>query len=79
MRTKVSSRGQTAVPAEVRRRFGLTERSQLEWLIDGDLITVLPVPANPVRAFRGVLKNRYSTEALLRERARERAREKRRG
>jgi AbrB family looped-hinge helix DNA binding protein len=79
MRTKVSSRGQTAVPAEVRRRFGLTERSQLEWLIDGDLITVLPIPPDPARAFRGILKNRYSTQALRRERARERARERRRG
>jgi AbrB family looped-hinge helix DNA binding protein len=79
MRTKVSSRGQTAVPAEVRRRFGLTERSQLEWLIDGDLITVLPVPENPARAFRGILRNRYSTQTLRRERSRERAREKRRG
>jgi AbrB family looped-hinge helix DNA binding protein len=79
MRTKVSSRGQTAVPAEVRRRFGLTERSHLEWLIDGELITVLPVPPNPVRAFRGIFRNRYSTQALLRERARERAREKQRG
>jgi AbrB family looped-hinge helix DNA binding protein len=79
MRTKVSSRGQTAVPAEVRRRFGLTERSQLEWLIDGDLITVLPIPPDRVRAFRGVLKNRYSTQALRRGRARDRAHEKRRG
>ncbi|HXV62089.1 MAG TPA: AbrB/MazE/SpoVT family DNA-binding domain-containing protein [Vicinamibacteria bacterium] len=77
MRTTISSRGQTAVPAEIRRRFGLSEHSQLEWLIDGDLITVLPVPANPVQAFRGSLKGRYSTKALVKERARERSRERR--
>lgn len=79
MRTTISSRGQTAVPAEVRRRFGLVERCQLEWLIEGDLITVLPVPASPARAFRGSLKGRYSTKALLRHRTAERSRERRRG
>src|SRR5262249_15365375 len=34
MRTTVSSREQTAVPAEVRRRFKLGENSRLEWIID---------------------------------------------
>ena len=32
MRTTVSSRGQTAVPSEVRKRFNLTENSRLEWI-----------------------------------------------
>lgn len=75
MRTTISSRGQTAVPAEVRRRFKLTGRSRLEWIIEGDVVTVLPVPPNPSRAFRGTLRGKYSVEALLRERARERKRE----
>ena len=79
MRSTVSSRGQTAVPAEIRRRFHLREQSRLEWIVDGDIITVLPVPSNPVRAFRGSLKGKYSVKALLRERARERARARRRG
>lgn len=79
MRTTISSRGQTAVPAEIRRRFGLTGRTRLEWLIDGDLITVLPVPAEPTRAFRGSLRGLYSGKQLLRDRARERRRERRNG
>ncbi len=76
MRTTVSSRGQTAVPAEVRRRFKLTGRSRLEWMIEGDVITVLPVPANPAQALRGSLRSTYSVTALLRDRARERRRER---
>ena len=76
MRTTVSSRGQTAVPAEVRRRFKLTGRSRLEWMIEGDVITVLPVPPNPARAFRGSLQSTYSVAKLLRDRARERRRER---
>ena len=78
MRTTISARGQTAVPAEIRRRFRLTEHSGLEWLVDGDLITVLPVPADPVRAFRGVLKGKYSVGSLLKSRHKERRREQRR-
>lgn len=79
MRSTVSSRGQTAVPAEVRRRFRLGARSRLEWIIDGDLITVLPLPANPVKSLRGSLKGRYSNATLLTARRRERARERRTG
>ena len=61
MRTTVSSRGQTAVPAAVRKRFKLTgRRFKLEWIIEGDVITLLPIPADPARAFRGALLGRYS-------------------
>lgn len=76
MRTTISSRGQTAVPAAIRKRFKLTASSWLEWLIDGDLITVLPVPAEPVRAFRGSLRGLYSGRKLLEERTRERHRQR---
>ena len=79
MRTTVSSRGQTAVPAEVRRRLGLTEKSRLEWLVEGGVITILPVPPDPARAFRGSLQAKYSVQSLLRDRARERKRERARG
>ena len=79
MRTTVSSRGQTAVPAEIRRRFRLSGRARLEWLVDGDLISVLPLPAEPVKAFRGSLKGLYSGAKLLRARAEERKRERGRG
>jgi bifunctional DNA-binding transcriptional regulator/antitoxin component of YhaV-PrlF toxin-antitoxin module len=79
MRSTVSSRGQTAVPAEVRRRFNLKDRARLEWLIDGDVITVLPLPADPERSLRGSLRGKYSGRDLLRARARERARERRGG
>jgi bifunctional DNA-binding transcriptional regulator/antitoxin component of YhaV-PrlF toxin-antitoxin module len=79
VRTTVSSRGQTAVPAEVRKRFRLTGRARLEWLIDGDIVTVLPVPAESVRALRGSLRGQYSGKQLLKDRARERRRDRRSG
>ena len=79
MRSTLTSRGQTSVPAEIRRRFRLTDRSRLEWMVEGDAITVLPVPGDPVRPFRGSLKGRYSTKSLLADRRRDRPRERRRG
>jgi len=79
MQTTVSSRGQTAVPSEVRKRFNLTENSRLEWIIEGDVITVLPVPPDPAHSFRGSLRGKYSSAMLLRERRRERRRERSRG
>jgi hypothetical protein len=48
-------------------------------MIDGDLITVLPLPPDPVKALRGSLKGKYSGKMLLTSRARERARERRTG
>jgi AbrB family looped-hinge helix DNA binding protein len=79
VRTTISSRGQTTVPVEVRRRFKLTGNSRLEWIIEGDVITLLPVPADPARAFRGTFKGKYAVAALLRGRAREGRLDRRRG
>ena len=68
MRITISARGQTAVPTALRKRFKLTARSRLEWMVEGDVITLLPIPANPVRAFRGSLTGRYYVRTLLSER-----------
>ena len=75
MRTTVSTRGQTAVPAEIRRRYGIEEGSRLEWVDDGRSIRVIPVPADPVKALRGSAKGEGLYDRLMEERARERARE----
>jgi hypothetical protein len=48
-------------------------------MVDGDLITVLPIPPARIRAFRGSLKGRYSVRELLASRRRERRDERRRG
>ena len=76
MQTTISARGQTAVPAEIRRRFNLSGSSRLEWMIEGEVITVLPIPADPIRAFRGSLKGRYNGKALLTDRERDRRKER---
>jgi bifunctional DNA-binding transcriptional regulator/antitoxin component of YhaV-PrlF toxin-antitoxin module len=53
MITTLSERGQTAVPARIRKRFKLKARQQLEWADDGKVIYIIPVARDPITAFRG--------------------------
>jgi AbrB family looped-hinge helix DNA binding protein len=53
MRSTITERGQTVIPAEIRRRFGLTPAQRLEWIVEPDGIRVVPVAEDPIEAFRG--------------------------
>ena len=41
METTITRRGQTVVPAIIRKRYGITEGGHLVWLDDGETIRVL--------------------------------------
>jgi AbrB family looped-hinge helix DNA binding protein len=73
MRSTITIRGQTVIPAEIRRRFKLTPSERLEWIVEPDGIRVVPVRGDPVQALRGQGKG-GATERLLREREEERKR-----
>ncbi len=73
MRTTVTSRGQTVVPARIRRSYQIEPQTQLEWIDDGETIRVIPLPEDPVRAARGISKG------LRRRLVEDRQRERRRG
>ena len=66
METSVTKRGQTVVPAAIRRRYHIDGGSRLVWLDDGETIRVVPVPADGLQALRG--RGRGLTEMLLEER-----------
>ncbi|MBW1965711.1 MAG: AbrB/MazE/SpoVT family DNA-binding domain-containing protein, partial [Deltaproteobacteria bacterium] len=34
MRSTITSRGQTVIPAEIRRRFHLSPADRLEWIVE---------------------------------------------
>src|SRR3954453_309901 len=72
MRTTVTQRGQTVVPAKIRRDYGIEPQTRLEWIDDGYTIRVIPIPEDPVRAARG--SSHGLGRRLLAERERERAR-----
>ena len=75
MKTKVSERGQTQIPAEIRKQLGIEPEQELEWSFSNGVITVRPVPKDPVAAFRGAGNKSYTSRELLKDRREERARE----
>jgi len=74
MRSTITERGQTVIPAVIRRQFRLGASDGLEWLVDAGGIRVVPVRSDPILAFRGQGKG-GDTAALLMDRATDRARE----
>lgn len=75
MQTTVTERGQTSIPAKIRKHLGIKPGQRLEWTEDGPMIRVMPVPDDPIAAFRGSSKGQGLLQALLRERRKDRERE----
>ena len=57
MKTKVTSRGQTSIPARIRREFDITERTMLDWEVEEGRIVVYPIPENPFEQLRGIARH----------------------
>lgn len=74
MRTKVTKRGQVSVPSEVRKKLKIGPNTQLEWVVEGATVRVIPLPSDPLKAFRGSGK-KGMVKRLLEERRRDRQRE----
>ncbi len=79
MKAKVTARGQVSIPARIRRDFNIEPESSVEWIVEGGSIKVIPLPKDPVAAFRGRGSGRYSTERLIVERRAEREDEDQKG
>ena len=67
MITTISTRGQTAVPAEIRRKLGLADQTRLLWIIEGDTVRIMRVPDDPIEALWGVFKQPEGERALTKD------------
>ena len=71
MQSTITSRGQTVIPAEIRRLFNLSPSDHLEWFVENNTLRVVPVQRDPIEAFRGQGKE-GAVKRLLEERAKDR-------
>jgi AbrB family looped-hinge helix DNA binding protein len=65
MQTAVTKRGQTVVPAIIRKRYQIQEGDYLVWIDNGSTIQVIPVSRDPIQALRGSGRGERLVERLL--------------
>lgn len=75
MTTKVTTRGQVSIPADIRKQFHIEAESKVEWSVEGDEIKLIPLPKDVVAAFRGKGRRKYGHGQLVKDRREERAKE----
>ncbi len=75
MESSVSRRGQTVIPAQIRKRHQIKVGDRLVWLDDGQTIRVVPAGTDPIAALRGSGKGDRLLSRLLAEREADRERE----
>lgn len=68
MVTKVSTKGWVVIPQELRERYGLRRGTLVRFVDYGGVLSIFPVPENPVQAGFGMLKGNQFTTRLLEER-----------
>ena len=73
----VSSKGWIVIPNELRKRYNLRAGTRVTLVDYGGVLSIVPAMTDPVGEAAGMLKGERSlTDALLAERAQERARER---
>lgn len=72
----ISRRGQTSIPAHIRRQMGWKPGAKLAWRAEGNMARAFALPDDPIKALQGSLKGIFSTKELLEERRKERERER---
>lgn len=66
MAITVSNKGWVVIPAELRRKYNLTPGTKVEVIDYGGVLSLVPVPGDPVRQMSGMLAGKTSlTQALL--------------
>jgi len=74
MQTTVTIRGQIVIPAKLRVKYNLKPGMRLEWMDEGEVMVVMPIPNDPIKELKGMFKGEKLREALLRSRREDRER-----
>lgn len=75
MTVTVSIKGQMVIPSDIRKKYHIKPRTKVEIFDKGKEIVIIPLPDDPVKDSRGILKG-VATKDLLKLRQKERVFEK---
>lgn len=65
MNTTVSQKGWVVIPAELRKKYGIRPGSRLQFVDYGDMLALIPIPDDPIKAAAGMLAGGKSLTACL--------------
>lgn len=71
MTLTVSIKGQMVIPTKIRKKYNIQPQTKVELIDKGNEIVIVPLPKDPLRDSRGILKG-VSTNDLLKLRRQER-------
>ena len=70
MTLTVSTKGQMVIPTKIRKKYNIHPQTKVELIDKGNEIVIIPLPKDPFRDARGILKG-VSTQDLLKFRQQE--------
>jgi AbrB family looped-hinge helix DNA binding protein len=77
MTLKISQKGWVVIPANLRKKYDLKPGDEVHVVDYGGVLSLIPTSEDPLEYAGGMLKGESSlTQALIKERERERARER---
>ena len=76
--SRVTSKGQVVIPKKLREKYGIQTATTIRWVEKDQGILMVPDSEDPIVAARGMLKGSGILNAYLKEKKREKQREKNR-
>ena len=64
MVSTVTERGQISIPARIRKEFNIKRGMGIMWLVRDEGIFLVPVPADPIKAFQNKSSKTTSHDVL---------------
>ena len=77
---RVSAKGWVVIPSNLRKKYGLVPGTRVAVVDYGGVLSIVPVPEEPIAALRGMFSNYKGslTDELIEEHRREREKDERR-
>jgi AbrB family looped-hinge helix DNA binding protein len=79
MSSKVTSKGQIVIPKKIREKYGIRPSTSIHWVEKEEGILMIPDPEDPIEAARGMFKGSGMLSAYLKDKKREKEKEKKKG